>query len=1096
MKYTFLTLCACILFSGNSFSQKNIEDKSASDVFFEAMFLNYDKKYEEAIEVYQKVSMNDTNYSAAQIEVANCYFYQEDYKNAQDVLSELLDLKLPYSKKHIIYKMLGLAYEKDRQFEKALEVYNKGIALFPFHHGLYSNRGFSYENAEKFTEAARDYKKAILLNPTYAGNHYHLGMLAAHDGMYTEALLSLLTYILLEPKSQRAQEALITIEQISDLSFNAKAKNIDWEEDADNFDKLNQAIKNKTSVDKNVKLKFTIPTDFGNQLHYIFSNSEYQKDNEGFWNQFYLKFYKEIFINEKLDGLVQFALQASIDEDILKKVRKKAAKIELFLGWIQVKWQETLPYKYMEFEGKKQHVMIWYTGTGLNAYGLYDSNNKPIGNWNYYHPNGSLHIKAEFNDENDEHGLWTWYNVYNGNIVSSVKYKNGKANGDAFYYYYTGELSEKRHYRDDELEDTVYSYFRSGDLYEKYTVAAGKKNGDFVQYYENGKVRYTCSFVIGLAQGAYKRYYANGQLSDSFKLVNDKIEGLRTEYYPNGAKSSEVYYKNDMLDGTYKVWYQNGNLEIERNYMAGKQVGKFAEYYSNGILSYDGELDETGKQNGTASVYDYDTKKYEQKDYKKGELIEIRSYNKKGEVFYKASKKGKKLDFVAYYSNGNKRSEGVYLEDVRIGKWEYFDQYGNLESIENYENGYLSDSAVDYFATGAVKSKVNYDYGDRNGLFLKYNIFDTLVEEGIYTDDEVDRDWYYYNSDGQITGEYYYNNGYEQGIQKTYGVNGKISSWKEIELGKVVSQLYLDTNGNKIDQYGQFHGEVKLHDPSNSYVRYKGMFKNGMAEGPCAWYDIDGSVLTEGAYVNDNKNGVWKWYNEAGKLVKEMNYLLGVEDGPVKTYFSDGKISHEGTYVGGSFEGVSKDYYTNGAVSIESNYVNDKKHGKTTYFDQFGNIIMIRNYDKGIFISYSYLDQNGKEVEPIKLTTGNNHIVTYFKNGTKASEHDRKNGLIEGNYIEYNINGKIISEEMYYHGVSHGPIKEYDENGVLIYEANNKVDELHGIAKKYYSNGKIKSEMPFKYDERHGEYKEYSVDGKLVKTVIYVNDDAVKLINH
>lgn len=1093
MKYIVLTFFAFTL-AFKSFSQKNIEDKSASSIFLQGMFLKYDKKYEEAIQLYEKVSINDTNYSAAQIEIADCYYFQDDFKNAQVVLNDLLDLNLPYSKKHVAYKLLGLSYEKDRQFDKALEVYNKGIELFPYCYGLYSNRGYSYENAEKHNESVKDYMKALVLNPSSAISHFHLGMYAAHEGMYAEAILSLTTYLLLDPGSQRAQEALVTIEQLSDLSFVPKPKNLIWSEDVDGFEAINKAIKEKTIVG-NKKMKFTIPTIFGDQLNAILSQCKYQKDNEGFWNQSYLRFYQEIAANNRVDELVQFMLKSSMDEVIQKKIKKRAAKIDVFLSWIQTLWVNSIQYQYMEFEGTKQHVLVEYNKAGIAGFGKVDEDNNLTGMWYILYPNGSVSIKASYGQESKPEGLWVWYNVYNGKIKNTAMYKDGEANGDAFYYFYSGELSQKKHFRDNELEDTIYSYYRSGDLYEKYAVSGGKKNGRIVGYYENGKLNYEYSFVIGFAQGPYKKYYPNGQLEDEFNLVNDQIEGLRTKYYPNGAKMSEVNYKNDFIDGTSKSWFINGKLEEEKNYKEGKQIGKFAEYYSNGNLSFGGELDETGKQNGTSISYDYDGVKYEEQDFKKGELIEIRSYNKKGEIIHKSSKKGKKLDFVAHYPNGNKRSEGVYEEDVRVGKWTYYDKKGNIESVESYENGYLTDTIYDYFANGKVKVLSVYNYGERDGLYLKYNIFDTLIEEGNYNNGVIDRDWYTYNLDGGKVGEYYYSDGYEQGIQKTFCVNGKLESWKEIELGKVVSQLFLDTNENKIDQFGQFHGEVKLHDASNNYIRYKGMFKNGVADGRANWFGIDGSILTEGNFINDEKDGLWKWYYEPGKVMKEVEFLMGREHGAYKLYHPNGKLSFEATYVSGNIEGVAKDYYLNGALSYEANFMDGERHGKTVYYDYSGNVMLIRYYDNGEFISYSYLDSTGKEVEPIKLTTGNNLIVSYYKNGQKATEHNRKNGLIEGKYVEYGFDGKVISEEMYENGLPHGKFSEYDEKGTLIYEVTNKVDEHHGVEKRYYPNGTIQEETTYLYGEKHGESKKYSVDGKLIQTITYYNGESVKLVS-
>ena len=1076
---------------GVNYSQKNIENKTASDMFLEGMLLNYSKEYEEAIEVYQKVSLNDTNYSEAQVEIANCYFYKEDYKSAEKTLNELLELNLPYPKKHIAYKLLGLSYEKDGQFENAIKTYNKGIELFPFHYGLYSNRGYSYENAKKHEKAIEDYKQAILFHPNFAGAHNQLGIYAAKEGYYTEAFLSLMTLILLEPDSERSQKALIILEQIADLSYEEKGSNIDWIINQDNFDKLNAAIKNKNSLAASEKQKFTINNELAKQVFYILSNLNYDKNNNGFWHQFYVPFYKEIFNNGKIDDLILFLNRPSIDPVISKKVAKKLKKTDEFIDWAQIKWTDKIQYQLMNFENKKEHVLVSYGSTGIEGYGKYNESNEPIGKWYYFHPNGTLNLTAEFTNESKKTGSWTWRNIYNGNPESKVEFKDDIATGDAYYYFYTGELSEKKFFKNDLQEDTVYSYFRSGDLFEKYVLKADKKNGELISYYENGRIHFRYSLVDDIAQGVYKSYHANGKLEDEFTLKDDKIEGVRTQYYPNGQKQSEVTYLNDLYNGTLKTWHSNGKLYEEKNYKEGNQVGKFAEYYSNGILSYSGELDETGKQNGTSINYDLDGKKYQEQVYKKGELIEVRSINKKGEVFNKCVKKGKNIEFKSFYPDNSISSEGLFVNDFKDGKWQYYDRYGNIETIEYYANGMLTDTSYSYFANGSLKTKSIYVDDVREGMFLEYNIFDTLIQEGIYSNNQLDRDWYTYNSDGNLTGEYYYIYGDEQGIQKTYGVNGKLTSWKEIELGKTVSQIYLDTNENKIDQFGQFHGEVSLHDPLMKYIRFKGNFKNGYADGVSTWYYPNGKVLSSGFYVNDEKNNKWTWYSENGSIQKEINYLNGLEDGEYKVYYDNGKISYEANYFGGRIQGVTKNYFSNGAISIESNFVDDEKHGKSTYYDQFGNIIMIRYYDNGVFVSYSYLDKNGVEVTPIKLTTGNNLIITYFKNGNKASEHNRKNGLIEGQFILYNINGKIISDIMHKKGTYYGPYKEYNENGIIEYEAEYKADELHGKLKMFYPNGILKKESNYLYDEQHGLSLEYSIDGKLIKSETYYNNDII-----
>lgn len=1053
--------------------------------------LSSDKKYDEAIEEYEKVSFNDTSYSAAQLEVANCYFNKEDFKMVQQTLLDLIDLNLAYSRNHIVYKMLGLAFEKDKNLEKCLEYYNKGLELFPNHYGFYANRAIAYQNANQYENAIKDFKKAILMNPSTPGNHFHLGMYAAHEGHYSEAIISLSTYLLLEYNTERSATALGTLEQLCDLTFEPKSKKIVWDEESDFFEKLNVAILDKTSTKKDNKIKFSLPSAIGNQFYYILSTSKYQKDNFGFWNQFYMRFYSDLYTKEHLNGLVLSLLRASQDETIYKKLRKKIKILNQFMSYAEKSWVLQTEHQYLEFEGVKQHVLVGYGLNGFEAIGKSDSLNVPIGTWYYYHPNGTLSLKAEYDEEGVSNGLWTWYNLTNSKIQSTVRYKDGKADGDAHYFYYSGELSVKKSFKDDKEDGNVFCYYRSGDLSETYSFKNGLKDGPVIGYHENGQKSYVYSYKDGIANGYYKEYFPNSVLYVEFNLVDDKIDGVRKEYFSTGTIKSETNYKLDVLNGVTKTYYSNGKLESDKIFKEGKQVGAFVEYFSNGTISFNGELDESGKENGTSTSYDLDGKKFQEQDFKKGELIEIRSINKKGEIFNKCKKKGNEVDYKSYYADGGICSEGLYLNDVRSGKWTFYDRYENIETIEIYENGLLVDSALTFHPNGKLKIKAHYDADILYGMYLKYNIQDTLIEEGFYRDDLLDKDWYTYNSDGKLVGEYYYVAGNENGIQNSYGVNGKMTDWREIELGKVISQIYLDTNESKIDQFSQFHGEVSFHNALNTFVRFKSNFKNGLANGFSYWYTPSGKVVAEGNYINDKRDSVWKWYYDNGKLEKIATYSFGLENGTSKSYYPDGTLMAEETFFLDKKQGVFKRYYENGVLEHETNFIEDERHGKSVDYDREGNIIIIRYFDNGIFVAYSYLDKDGNEITPIKLSKEKDLVITYYKNGTKASEHNRLNGYVDGRYISYSFNGKILTDENYIYGVFNGPYKEFDKDGNLELESNYKLDGLHGICKTYYPNGKVKKEENYLYGQKHGNTNHYSIDGKLTQTDVFYNDELI-----
>lgn len=1073
------------------FSQKNIENVSSIDLVIEGVNLHNEKEYLKAIDLYDKVSVNDTNYSVAQYEKALSYFALEDYSEVITVINDLLELNLPYDNKHYVYSLLGSAHDENGQLEESIKSFNDGIEKYPKSYLLRYNRALVYTKLNKHKNAIEDYKYAIQCYAGHSSSHYQLALYALNEGHYTEAMLGFATYLLLDPKSNRSNEVLQIMENISNGEYEEKSKDFNWDEEED-YEQLNIFFKNKVALEKNYKVKLTIDVAFGKQLHFLLSNLKYEKENKGFWNQTYVPILKEIYDEDKIDDLTLFCLQSSGSSKMQSKLKSKKSKLDAFISLAQEKWNNHVNYKYVDFEGKFQQVFIGYSNSGITNMGLVENDN-PVGTWYYYYPNGALEMKGEFSKEGERIGKWVVYNAVNGKISNSVSFENGKRNGESLNYYFSGELQKRMTNKDNVLQDTIFYYYHSGDLSEKFSVVDDEKDGPIKGYHENGALNYSYSYKKGTPSGKYEAFYPNKQLSLEFNLVDGLYEGMYTSYYENGTKKAEVNYIKDLRDGVYKEWYENGVLKEETIYKEGKTVNSFKEYFSNGKLSNLGQFDESGKENGISTDYDFDGVKYFEREFKKGDLVAVKSYNKKGEVIHSSNKKGKKLDYKVFYPDGSLKREGFYENNNKNGVWKYYTRYGTVSAIENYEDGVLVDTAKYFYNNGQLKSLETYKNGKLNGLYLRYNIYGDLIREGTFLDGEWDKDFYEYNSDGNLVSEYYYVDGSLNGILKTYGVNGKLIYWKKYEYGKEVLSNFLDTNELKVDAFNEFHGEVELHDFNNKFIRYKATYKNGQSDGVSYWYNPDNSINTKGSFINGKKHGDWKYYYLNGQLFKELKYSNGLLDGVYNKYASNGKLIYTATYKNDILEGKVFQYYDNGQLSVERNYLNDELHGRIVYYNREGEIYIIRYYNDGIFISYSYLGKDGKEVAPIYLVKGDNHIVTYYKNGNKASDHHRNNGLIEGNFIIYRLDGKIESEEMYKYGDLNGPSVFYNNKGNIIEKINYKKDEAHGERLMYFDNGQIKLKTNYLFDSKHGYEYEYNQLGKLINTYLFYDDELIEI---
>ena len=79
------------------------------------------------------------------------------------------------------YNNRGNAYNGLSEHERAIEDYNKAIALSPNFAGAYNNRGVAYVRLKQHEQAIGDYNKAIALNPSYVEAYNNRG--AAYYGL-------------------------------------------------------------------------------------------------------------------------------------------------------------------------------------------------------------------------------------------------------------------------------------------------------------------------------------------------------------------------------------------------------------------------------------------------------------------------------------------------------------------------------------------------------------------------------------------------------------------------------------------------------------------------------------------------------------------------------------------------------------------------------------------------------------------------------------------------------------------------------------------------------------------------------------------------
>ena len=567
-----------------SFGQKNLQSKSSIDLYQEAYSEYEEKNYDESIEIFQKISINDTNYVIAQKQLAQVYIASEEFEKAVEILEKLLNYQSAYENRATVYSTLGVAYMGLDEFEKSIEVLNKGISEYPKSPYLYFARAKTFEKHEDFQQALENYQLAVQAKIDHHASHVQLGLYAAAEGHYSEALMSFMTCILIEPTGSQSASIVSFMEEIANGSYNPEPKGLDLSKNGDDFEDLNLLVDNKIALQPKYKTKFSIPTAYAKQFHLISSTIEYEKSNEGFWNQTYVRLYKELFDKGMLDPMIVFSLQSVENQDTQKKVSSKRGLIDKFLKEANPIWLANSQKQFVEFEGEKQHVLV-VTQNGMRIYGLLNKNESSlVGNLYAYYDQGNLQLETELDEKGEKNGSFKKYDYFTRNLIEHSEYKNNQLDGPQKFFYASGELEQERTYKAGIMVDTVYNYYRGGQIEDKIAVSNDMREGASTTFFENGILNSVTHYKEGEIHGEYKSYHKNGELQTELTVKDGSLEGPKKGYYPNGQLEYEQLYKADILNGAYQNFHANGQLEEVGTYLDGDISGENKEYFSNGTL--------------------------------------------------------------------------------------------------------------------------------------------------------------------------------------------------------------------------------------------------------------------------------------------------------------------------------------------------------------------------------------------------------------------------------------------------------------------------------------------------------------------------------
>ncbi|MES2812460.1 MAG: hypothetical protein V4670_08330 [Bacteroidota bacterium] len=1076
MKF-FFKASFCLVFAfGYSQTNTSVND-SLINV---ATTLSGQGKYQESIEILDKISNYSPEKNKAALEKSRVLYYDKKYDQAIEFLTKLDKSSFDTEDLHSYYLILGNVYDDAEKEEKALELYKEALQKYPESYLLHYNKGVTNSRMEHNEEAFQDLINSVTIYPNFYRSHYLLGILAFKNGNQSEGILAMTTSILLDFGGKITESAVKTLNYELSKKFEEPKQPFQLP-GHELFESTDNIIKKQFALSTSYKLKSDFDITYTRQLQALLSELPKIKSKNGFFAERYLNFYTKVWEDKQFELLTYRLFQNFDSEAVQKLVAKKANDITKFNNWMFTNITKTTCTRKVNFFGKEEVVSV-IDEDGYIGYGNM-INDKKDGSWRFNYSDGSKFLEGKMKGNEFDGPVSTYFQ--DGTKNKTTNYSNSIANGKAEFYYLNGNLLSNREYLNDNEVNKQTFYHRFGGMKSYYSIKNAKAEGKEEFFYKNGKLKSSSEFVNGVIKGEYKEYFVDGTLKEITKYENGKITGDKIEYYPNSVILSKESYSNGNLVGEYIKNYPNGDLYTSFKLENGKVV-YYKEMLANKISEerfYSGDrlIRQKLYLNGKPIV-EY---VFEGKDgYER--LASYKSFDTSGNPL-KEVKLKLNTPFVIKLANNNTYLEGIYnAKGQKHGEWKYYNAVtGLLDSHTYYDKNIQTNKYEDFYANGKVKTFYELKEGKKNGTYITYYLNGVKETENYYIKDAQNGESKRYHKNGKLKNIYFVSNDIIDGVLERFNYSGDMyerSIYVKDELTK--SSFYNKGTLISTVDYNK-SGPIKF-GRKNNIETSEGILKNGEFEGNYAFKDNKNQKIFEANLQNGEKFGTSFSYNPNATVLVKANYLNNQLFGEYTKNNLDGKLYWKSKYFNDSDYGLTEKYFHEGFKYLTIENYNDQKNGKEIYYGSNGEELMVSNFENDMLISY----QKSAEAEVI-ADKGNAQIKVNYKNGKPALEINYKNGELDGAYKFYAENGNTLISSEYSQGELIKRQVNYSTGKTYLIE-NLKDNDYEGVTTYYHPNGKVKIEAEYSNDDLHGMYKEYDQTGKLIIEKKYEEDILVE----
>lgn len=320
-------------------------NEAVSKLVKEGIVLHDKGDYEGAIAKYEVALVIDKDDYDANYEKSLSCLYAKKYDECIAISKYLIEKHKDNAAIRGVYCNCGSAYDDKGDADGAINMYDKGLKLFPDYYLLHYNKGLTLGRQKKWDDAMLSFSAAMKSKPTHAGSLYY-SSLAMEKSNKVAAIICGLCFLAVEPEGKRAKSMY---DYLFDL-FNSFAKK-DGEKNTTitlNMDDFENKKKENNFSMVNMMLGLTIAssltdsvkakTDVAKLSLYIqlmtSSLSTGQKDGKGIYWKTYAPFLIAMKENDLMDVFAHIASITSGNDENIQWINNNQDKLKDFYKWM------------------------------------------------------------------------------------------------------------------------------------------------------------------------------------------------------------------------------------------------------------------------------------------------------------------------------------------------------------------------------------------------------------------------------------------------------------------------------------------------------------------------------------------------------------------------------------------------------------------------------------------------------------------------------------------------------------------------------------------------------------------------------------------